>query len=445
MFGGLRRAMALKSGTAAILRTLLANVFILTVNVGTGIITARLLGPVGRGEQAVMGLWVQFLAYALTLGLPSALLYNLRRHPEEASRLFFAALLLGTLAGFAATGVGVVFIPYLLSEGYSPEVVGYARWFMIAAPVVLLNLILMYVLRAREEFGTYNAVRYLQPLLTLFGLIFLAFAGLLTPLSATLAYVLPVVPVFLYMLVRLWRIYRPTFGGTRRALRDLTSYGLRSYGADVTGVLSSELDRALVAVFLGPAAMGLYVVALSFSRMLDVFQSAVVSVIFPKAMGRSQEEVVALIGRGARVSGAVTFLAAAGIALLGPWAMSVVYGRQFLGAVPVLRFLLLVVALSGVTWILCQAFMVLGRPGFVTVVQVAGLGLTVVLLPVLVPRYGLEGAGLALLISTAVRLALALASFPLVLKVRAPGLLPRRSDLTQILALLPLGRTGKGV
>lgn len=444
MFDGLRRTMVLQTGIARTLRSLLANVFVLAINIGTGIITARFLGPTGRGEQAVMGLWVQFLAYALTLGIPSALLYNLRRKPDEASQVFSAALLLGTVMGFVTIGVGVVFIPHWLSDRYSPEVVSYARWFMIAAPLVLLNQIFTYVLRAREEFGTYNAIRYLQPLLTLFGLIFLVFAGLLTPLNATLAYVLPVIPIFLYMLVYLWRIYRPTFSGARRAFRALTSYGLRSYGADVTGVLSNELDRALVAAFLGPAAVGLYVVAMSLSRMLDVFQAAVVSVIFPKAVGQSQDEVVVLIERGARVCGTVTLLAAAGLGLLGPWALSFVYGSQFLGAVPVLRLLLLAVALNGITLILCQAFMALDRPGFVTVVQISGLGLIVVLLPMLVPHYGLEGAGIALVVSAVIRLAFALASFPLVLKVRVPSLLLKRSDITQIVALLPLNRTDKG-
>ena len=78
MLANLRRMAPLSGGMAATVQTLLANVLILGVNFGTGIITARLLGPVGRGEQAAIILWPQFLAYALTLGLPSAMLYNLR-------------------------------------------------------------------------------------------------------------------------------------------------------------------------------------------------------------------------------------------------------------------------------------------------------------------------------------------------------------------------------
>ena len=122
-----------RSGLAAVVQTLLANVFILGITAGTGIITARLLGPSGRGELAAMIMWPQFLAFTLTLGVPSALLYNLKRYPGQASSLFSVALLLGTLMGLLATLVGVLFIPHWLIE-YSPEVVRSAQWLMLIAP-----------------------------------------------------------------------------------------------------------------------------------------------------------------------------------------------------------------------------------------------------------------------------------------------------------------------
>ncbi len=430
--GRLQSFVIQRGSVATIARALFANVLIQVVNVGTGIITARYLGPEGRGEQVAMALWPQFLAYGLTLGLPSALLYNLRRYPERASYIFPAALGLSVVMGLVAMIAGILLVPYWISGQYSEEVVSYARWLMIATPVVLVNLVLTYALRAREEFGTYNAVRYLQPLLTLASLLALALSGNLTPLSAALSYILPIVPIMLYMLVRLWRIYRPVWREVRSSSRDLSSYGVRSYGADVVGTLASELDRALVVGFLNPAAMGLYVVALSLSRLLDVFQHAVVGVLFPRAMGRDTAETVTLAARGARVSTAVTLLAASGLALFGPQALALVYGPDFIEASSVFRMLLLVVTLNGATWVLSQAFMALGRPGLITVLQAMGVAMSLLLLLLLVPAFGLEGAGLALLIAAVLRLAAILTSFPLVLGVRVPRMLPTREDIAEI-------------
>ena len=418
-----------RSGVAASVHTLLANVLILGLNVVTGIITARILGPGGRGEQAAIILWPQFLAYTFTLGLPSALLYNLKRYPDQASRLFSAALLLATSMGGAATVVGVLFISYWLPDDYSPAVVRFAQLCMLISPVALLGVVLTAALQAREEFTLYNAVRYLQPLLTLLALVLLAATHHLTPFTAALSYLLPGVPVLLWLVARLWRLYRPNWQGVSPAFRRLTSYGLRSYGADLAGTLANQLDRVLVVGFLNPVAMGLYVVAFSLSRTLHIFQASVVPVLFPKAAGRSTEAVVALTGRAARVSLAVTALPGAGLLVLGPWVLNLIYGSEYLGAVPLFRILVVEAMVSATTPILVQAFMAVDRPGVVTILQSIGVGITVSLLLVLVTRYGLKGAGFALLISALAQLTFAYLSFPLVLKARPPRLWLSRAEI----------------
>jgi O-antigen/teichoic acid export membrane protein len=418
---------------AATAQTLLANVLILGVNVATGIITARLLGATGRGEQAAMGLWPHVLPLALTFGLPSALLYNLKRDPKGASRLFSGALLMGTFLGGLATALGVLLIPELLT-GYSAEVVSFAQLLMFLAPLMMLTQVLSSMLQARGEFGLYNAVRYLNPLLTLLTLGLLALTYHLTPFNSALAYVWPTLPIALWALIRLWRIYRPTWRGLGWAIKDLTPYGVRSYGVEFLGNLSPHLDRVLVVGLVTPAAMGLYVVAQSVALMLNVFVSAAAMVLFPKASGRSLQEVMYLTERAASGSLAVTVLAAIGLALFGPWVLGLLYGQEFLDAVPIFRLLLFAAVLNGTDQVLAQAFMASDRPGMVTLLQSAGIVLSVPLLLVLVPRYGLEGAGLALLISATVRFLLVLVSFPLVLKVHLPRLWLTSTDLALIIA-----------
>ncbi|HEX9002882.1 MAG TPA: polysaccharide biosynthesis protein, partial [Blastocatellia bacterium] len=71
-----------RSGLSAVLQSLVVKLLVVAINTATGIITARMLRPDGRGELAAMILWPVFLANALTLGVPSSLVYNLRREPE---------------------------------------------------------------------------------------------------------------------------------------------------------------------------------------------------------------------------------------------------------------------------------------------------------------------------------------------------------------------------
>lgn len=429
----LKRAIPLSSGVAATVQTLAVNVLILGLNFGTGIITARALGPDGRGAQAAMQMWPQIFAIALTLGLPTALLYNLRRYPERGTQLFSAALFMGAGMGLLATLIGLVFIPLWLTE-YSPEVVRFAQWLMLSSPLILLINAFYSVLRARGEFAIFNTLRGLLPLLTLLILVSLWTFNHLTPFYAASAYIVPYIPIFFWMAARLWKAYHPRWREIRVSARLLTSYGIRSYGVDLLGQLvAGRLDRVLVVGLLNPTAMGLYVVAVSLARMIDVFPAAVAQVALPKGANRPVEEVAALVGRGFRVSTTVSAVTALMLAALGPLALKVVYGQEFSSAVPVFRILLAEVVLSGATWILAQAFMASNRPGITSIMQGIGVSLTVPLLIVLVPIYGLVGAGLALLISTTIRFVFAIANFPITLKIRPPRLWPRWSDFASII------------
>lgn len=416
------------SGTAATLQTVLAKTFIIAINLATGIITARALGPEGRGEQAVMILWSQFLASAMTLGLPSSVVYNLRRYPKEQSELFSAALLLGTVLGLVASLTGIVCMPWWLAQ-YSAEVINLAQWFMLNAPVCLLLLICSAALEAEGDFATSNQIRCLIPFIALVVLSVLALTGVLTPFTSSLAYTLNGLPIFFLMLVRLWNLFRPRWRGLVASCKRLIHYGLRSYGVDLVTTLALQGNQVLMVGLLAPASMGIYVVALSLSRMLNVFQTSIVTVLFPKAAARPTVEVVDLTGRATRVSTTLALLAGIVVIILGPVLLRLLYGSEFLGAVPVFRILVIEVVLSGTTMVLAQAFMALGQPGIVTILQGIGLGLTVPLMLVLIPTYGLVGAGFALLGSTIARLAFILVCYPLILKVRPPNLLMTREDL----------------
>ncbi|HZI92604.1 MAG TPA: oligosaccharide flippase family protein [Patescibacteria group bacterium] len=424
----LRWVLQARSGASATALTLASSVAILGLNLGTGVISARLLGPGGRGELAAIVMWPQFLAFMLTLGLPSSLLYNLRCYEDKGRQLFSVALLAGTIMGGVAIAVGVLLIPYRLVS-YSPELVRFAQLAMVTAPVALMFVVLNSALLARHEFFLYNFTRVLSPLIALIAMLGLIAAGGLSPHTAAIATLAAAVPIVGWMVLRFWWLYPPTTKGLRWASQRLISYGLRGYGADLLGTLTEQIDKVVVVGLLDPAMMGIYVVAVSFAQMLNVFPTAVVPVLFPKSSGRSTDEVVAVTGRAARLNGISSVLAGAVVALLAPWIVGRVFGADYLGAVPVLRILLLEGVLRGTIWILVQAFMALDKPGLVSALQGAGLCVTVPLLLALVPRYGLLGAGSALLLATTTRLVLVLACFPLILRTSPPSLRPRWGEV----------------
>lgn len=419
--------MAARTGVAATAQTFLTQVMILSLNVVTGVITARRLGPGGRGELAAMIL-PGMLANAMTLGLPSAVTYTFRRYPEERQSLFAAAMTISPVLGVVTSIIGIVVLPHWLHQ-YPVRDIHVAQLLILVAPVTIMTLIVAAVLAVEGDFTSANQTRYLVPLMTLIALVACMATHRLTPINAAFAYILPSIPVFLLRVVPLWRQFRPRRQSLRRPIRLLLDYGMRSYGVDLVGTFALQVDQALVVSLLSPVAMGTYAVALSASRVLNALQTSIVTVLLPSVAAKPPAEVVALTSRAVRVSTALAAIGAAAIALAGPLALRVLYGAKFVGAVPVFRILLVEVVLSGATLILVQAYMAIGRPGVVTGLQALGLGLSIPLMLLLIPRFGLVGAALALLISTCVRLTLTLAGYPRLLRTRVPKLLVTVDDV----------------
>lgn len=420
-----RRAVRATLGTSAV------NLLVLGLNLGTGLITARLLGPEGRGELVAMVLWPQFLASLLTLGLPQALTFSLIRHPGDARGLVGVTLLLDLVLGGIAIAAGLILIP-IWSTHYDAGVIAFAQATLLFAPIILFMWSVNGCLQARGEFRAYNRNLYLQPLLTLLGLGALAVADRVTPFTAAMATVLAPLPVFVVNLVWLLRRQPPALSDVRRNGGRVLGYGIRSFGIQLLGALSQQLDRVVVLGLLSPAAMGLYVVARNTAVPTRMFSSAVNTVLFPKASGLSTPQAIELTALGSRVGLVVTAAIAAALVVAGPTFLGFLYGPAFVGAAGPFQLFVVEGALSAVTGTLAQTFMTVGRPGIVTLLQLAGFSTGALLLLVLVPAYGIIGAAVGLLIGTAARLALTLACFPLVLGVAVPRLWLSGGDLGRL-------------
>jgi O-antigen/teichoic acid export membrane protein len=423
------------SAAGAVAQSVWAKLFIVGINASTGILTARNLMPAGRGELAAMTLWPVFLGSALTLGMPSALTYQMRSQPERQARLVGAALLIAVLCSIAAMALGGVLVPFLIHQ-YSVQTIYFARIFLFSCPFASIVLVGRAALECDGNFTASNKLLVVSPASTLLLLIVLALTHTMTPVRAAFAYVLVGIFPVIWLLMLLGKRFKPTLQSLRASMALLFSYGIRSYGIDLCGAMALYVDQALVVRVLTPSMMGLYVVALSLSRMLNAFHTSVVMVLFPLAVSQSPETIRDMTGRATRMSTLLTTLGGLCVMLLGPVLLTLLYGREYRGALVVLDVLVVEVILSGATLVLSQAFMALGRPGVITILQVTGLMLSVPLILVLTPRLGILGAGLGLLISTTARLLFVLICFPAFVKLRVPDILPRVSDLLFLKGIL---------
>jgi peptidoglycan/LPS O-acetylase OafA/YrhL/O-antigen/teichoic acid export membrane protein len=410
----------------AVFQSAAARFLVVGVNATTGILTARSLRPQGRGELAALLLWPQVLSGVVALGLPNALTFYISKKPEQSRAYLLAGAQLGAVCSVLATVIGLLFMPALLRE-YPPYI---AFWAKLLLPTLSFSIFAAFgraVLEAKGRFRESN--------LNLAGFSFSALAGLLLlvavnrlgTVSAGIVYACSGLPGLVFLIVKARRHFRWAAFQAEQAF-ELLSYGLRSYGGDLCGVLTLYVDQALVITMLSPSKMGAYVVALNLSRIVNVVQQSICIVLFPRSVGLAPNAVMMLNRRAMHVSLMISVVCGGAVALTGPTLLRVLYGGEYLQASSVFRIFLLEVVINGVVAVAAQAFLALNRPGIVTIQQAAGLLLALPLLMLLIPRFGLTGAGVAILIATSARMVVILASFPLVLKVPVPSLVPSRAD-----------------
>jgi len=418
-------------GAQAVVHSVASRVAILALNAFTGILTARTLQPAGRGQLAAMIIWPLFLASATTLGIPSSLIYHLRHRARDRSELFANGFAMSLALGILATISGFFFLPYWLHR-YPEPVIHAAQLFLLTLPLCSTTLVGRAILEGSDEFSTSNAIQILTPLATLLALLAFWAVHHLNAFTAAIAYVASALPTFILMSARVRRVSNTRWRLSLDACKRLLHYGVRSYGIDILGTLALQVDQVLVISLLTPSAMGAYVVVLSLSRMLSVFQNAVVMVLFPKAAGQPPEKVLQLTERSTRISALITISCGALVCLTGPYLLALLYGSEYVAAAGALRILVLEAIISGAVFTLAQAFMALAKPGIVTILQGLGLALSIPLMLWLIPTMGVIGAATALLLSTVARFLFVYFGFPIFLRTQRPKLSPGKDDFLSI-------------
>jgi O-antigen/teichoic acid export membrane protein len=415
----------------AALLTFATQGVVVLLNVLTGVVTARLLGPTGRGVFTAVTIWPQFLSGLAVLGLPSALVFYIRRDPAHRDRLLSAGVLLAVALGAVGTLAGLLLVAGSMTHyGRNDIRLG---WFCAAWTVpYVLTVVLRQVMAADGRMRAFNVSSYLPPLL--YGVL-LAGACLvapLTPATAALCLMLPSGIVAVWMVFELRSAWQPSLQGLGGAVRRLCGYAAQAAPGDlVTGVLAS-LDRLVLVAVLAPDIIGLYAVAYSLSRLLLILQTVASAVLFPQMTGRDPAAAKRLHDFAFRLVLYVSVVAVLAAAVLGRSALALVYGPAFGAAAPILVVLVAEAGLASAGQVTCQLFLALHRPGWVSTAQVASLATAAVGLVVLVPRTdaagGALGAALALLAASTLRLAVLLPGIPWRLRLMPPRLHPTAAD-----------------
>jgi O-antigen/teichoic acid export membrane protein len=358
--------------------TTVANSMILGGNALAGIVSARALGPAGRGQLAIVVLWTALIYMVGSLGLPSSCSYYVARWPNVRTALatWFRRIAIRQAIGMTIVSIAILgWLNFRLRLG-SLLIVEYTTWPAAAT----ISLYAACYAQGLGDFTRFNLLRVIPSVLPA-GLMFGgAVMVRLTPGEAAAAYLVPTwcvaVPAFIWL--RQVAEGEPAQPLSVRKCRSMRSYGWRSLASFSGLALNRSADQLALGLLVPASSLGLYSVAASASSPLASIVSSFGMVGLPTVTaltGRAKAK--ATWGTMWRAVGLLAVITP-GLAALIPVAIPLAYGARYSTAVEPAELLLLgtvFAALASVTDDLLRAH---GYPGFVSITQGAGGAVTII-------------------------------------------------------------------
>jgi O-antigen/teichoic acid export membrane protein len=400
-------------------------------NALTGILLARSLGPVGRGELAAVLLWPSLLAAVGSLGVSEAVTYETATGSSPVRAVVGSGLAVAALQSLVLVCIGAV-VASLVHGGHDARVARSTYLYLAYIPLNLVSIYAMGVLNGLQRFFAYHALRLVVIVVVASGLLLLAISRALTLRAAIVTYLIANAITAAGAILALRRQRALSLAWRPDTLRRLLGFGLRSHTTNVASLLNEQLDQLVISVFLAPAKLGLYVIAVTLTSATTIIGSATSMVVLP---------VVASLRDPADRAAAATryvgwvLVGATCVALpmmaFTPLLIRVLFGEGFLGAAGVARVLLLAAILLSANRVIGAVLKGVGRPLDAGMAECLSLVATVAGLALLLPRLELLGAGLTSL--------LAYCSTTIWMTSRAACAL----DVAPTTLLLPWARTGR--
>jgi O-antigen/teichoic acid export membrane protein len=389
------------------------------------------------------------------LGLGEATLkyvaqYHGRDDDEGIQRVFSATLaaylVIAGVAAMAVIPLAPIIVGIVKELPIDSELA--ATLFRIAAITFLLRLMagpFLIVPCALRRYDVYAAVTFCESLLRVIVAILLIENGggivelVVWNLILTIGVIAAAFVICRRLLPHLRWIRKPT----RAGFSEVFSYGVFAFLARVFGLAWKHLDELLLAALVSSAAIAHFAVpkAMAF-RLLGVL-AAGAGVLMPTFSAESDREKVKKL----YCEASFIFLAATGLvfvpmAILGKDLIHLWMGDDFAVASGILPVMLAASCIiRGPFMVYESLFRGLGKPSYILVITILVATVVVAADLVLIPRYGLRGAGIAFCLTPLIGVGVVIFAWFRFLKIQDAGLFCRAIAIPGMgsLALFGLG------
>jgi len=375
------------------------QIVLLVLGITTSVLTARVLGPSGKGVLSVVLLLPTILVQIGSISISNSNVYFLGKKKYTLNQIFWNSLFIAFVFG------GICIIFFFIFNGLFRKLfinipINYLHIVVICVPLGILLPYLINLFLSMQKIVTYNVVKLSQPLvfIVLFVILSLLFHPDVSMAAISYSFSFLMTSIIGILLLRKKIIFKATF--STKIFKDTLSFGFKGHLGSIADYLNRRFDIFIISTLLPIEEVGYYAIAVTVSEMLWYIPKSIGSILFNKiALSSEQREsnnFTAFICRNA-----LFLLTILGLFLLltNKIIIELFYGAEYLPSISALLILIPGIIISGIKGLLVSYVNGIGKPIISTISAFIGLGINLPLNYLLIPKIGIAGAALATTIS----------------------------------------------
>jgi O-antigen/teichoic acid export membrane protein len=355
-----------------------------------GIILSRFLGSAGYGLYSSL-IVVPIIVIGFTqLGIRRATMYHLaaKKLPEDSIvSAVFILLLLTSLLSVLISG-----LVYLFSESRNADPL-LLTLVLITVPLVLCNVFAGGVFLGKQEILRANILNAGPTVVNLVFVILLVGILKLSVLGAFLALFLGNLCMFIFVFYIIRKSYRITWKYHEGIMKSMVKLGVVFALSMFIMQLNYRIDILLLKKMSTLEQIGLYSLATQIAEQVMHVPYAIEVIVMTRSAGAADEQASnRTVASIMRVSFLISIAFCAMIYLLAPCLIPLVFGHDFTGSIPMIRWILPGILMLTVFRILNSRLAGMGKPQVAIYAFIPALIVNLILNIIWIPRYGAMGS-----------------------------------------------------
>jgi O-antigen/teichoic acid export membrane protein len=212
-----------------------------------------------------------------------------------------------------------------------------------------------------------------------------------------------------YLLVSVFFLYKYllqnfTFSIDFKLMCEMLNYGLKVWIGDISFLANARIDQLLIGVFLLSRDLGIYTIAVGIASFTGVFSRAVATIVLPTVAGKStineqKKEIIGFFKRYWILSIVFHLIFAVSVWSILP----LIFGKEYTESVQICQILVIGYFFINAKSVLAEGIQGMGFPEMISVIEVLGMVISLILSLLLIKPFGLIGASIAITIAYSIQ------------------------------------------